>query len=75
LVAEEAMSKPICCSFCGLSQHEVRKMISGPSVHVCNECVDLLYEIVHRPGEKTAKIIDKNHLGEILAAMRRGTER
>ena len=68
------MSKPIYCSFCGKSQHEVRKLISGPSVHVCDECVDLLYEIVHPPGEKTEKIVDKNHLGEILATIRRGTQ-
>ena len=28
------------CSFCGKSQHEVRKLIAGPSVFVCNECID-----------------------------------
>ena len=28
------------CSFCGKSQHEVRKMIAGPTVSICNECVD-----------------------------------
>jgi hypothetical protein len=59
------MSKPICCSFCGKSQHEVRKMISGPSVHVCDECVDLLYEIVHGRAAEGAKVVDKDHLGKI----------
>lgn len=34
------------CSFCGKSQHEVRKLIAGPSVFVCNECVDLCNEII-----------------------------
>lgn len=34
------------CSFCGKSQHEVKKLIAGPSVFVCNECVSLCNEII-----------------------------
>ena len=34
------------CSFCGKSQHEVRKLIAGPSVYVCDECVDLCNDII-----------------------------
>ncbi|MBS0236455.1 MAG: ATP-dependent Clp protease ATP-binding subunit ClpX [Proteobacteria bacterium] len=34
------------CSFCGKSQHEVRKLIAGPTVYICNECVDLCADIV-----------------------------
>ncbi|MEC7080123.1 MAG: ATP-dependent Clp protease ATP-binding subunit ClpX, partial [Pseudomonadota bacterium] len=34
------------CSFCGKSQHEVRKLIAGPSVFVCDECVDLCNDII-----------------------------
>lgn len=34
------------CSFCGKSQHEVKKLIAGPSVFICNECVDLCNEIL-----------------------------
>src|SRR3990167_11448322 len=34
------------CSFCGKSQHEVRKLIAGPAVFVCNECVDLCNDII-----------------------------
>jgi len=33
--------KLLYCSFCGKSQHEVRKLIAGPSVYICDECVDL----------------------------------
>ena len=33
------------CSFCGLSQHEVKKLIAGPAVFICNECVDACVEI------------------------------
>ena len=35
------------CSFCGKSQNEVRKLIAGPAVFICNECVDLCTDIVH----------------------------
>lgn len=34
------------CSFCGKSQHEVRKLIAGPSVYICDECVDLCTDII-----------------------------
>jgi ATP-dependent Clp protease ATP-binding subunit ClpX len=34
------------CSFCGKSQHELRKLIAGPTVHICNECVELCMGII-----------------------------
>ena len=34
------------CSFCGKSQHEVRKLIAGPTVFICDECVDLCNNII-----------------------------
>ncbi|MGH8472283.1 MAG: ClpX C4-type zinc finger protein, partial [Gammaproteobacteria bacterium] len=34
------------CSFCGKSQHEVRKLIAGPSVFICDECVELCNDII-----------------------------
>ncbi|MDO4492258.1 MAG: ATP-dependent Clp protease ATP-binding subunit ClpX [Clostridia bacterium] len=42
------------CNFCGKAQDEVRKLISGPGVFICNECVDLCYEIIadHDSREK-----------------------
>lgn len=39
-------SKLLYCSFCGKSQHEVRKLIAGPSVFICDECVDLCNDII-----------------------------
>ncbi|GHB61704.1 ATP-dependent Clp protease ATP-binding subunit ClpX [Psychrosphaera saromensis] len=39
-------NKLLYCSFCGKSQHEVRKLIAGPSVYVCDECVDLCNDII-----------------------------
>ncbi len=38
--------KILYCSFCGKSQHEVRKLIAGPSVYVCDECVELCNDII-----------------------------
>ena len=40
------------CSFCGKSQHEVRKLIAGPNVFICNECVELCMDII-REEDKT----------------------
>ena len=34
------------CSFCGKSQNEVRKLIAGPTVYICNECIDICNEII-----------------------------
>lgn len=43
---EGSSSKLLYCSFCGKSQHEVRKLIAGPSVYICDECVDLCNDII-----------------------------
>lgn len=42
------------CSFCGKSQHEVRKLIAGPSVFICDECVELCNEIIREEVEDDA---------------------
>jgi ATP-dependent Clp protease ATP-binding subunit ClpX len=38
--------KLLYCSFCGKSQHEVKKLIAGPSVFICDECIDLCTDII-----------------------------
>ena len=43
------------CSFCGKSQHEVRKLIAGPSVFVCDECVELCNDIIREELEDRAE--------------------
>ena len=43
------------CSFCGKSQHEVRKLIAGPSVFICDECVDLCNDIITEEMNEQAK--------------------
>ena len=42
------------CSFCGKNQHEVRKLIAGPSVFICNECVELCRDIIQEEKEATS---------------------
>jgi len=44
--------KLLYCSFCGKSQHEVRKLIAGPSVFVCDECVELCNDIIREEVEE-----------------------
>ena len=46
MAGNEGKQKVLHCSFCGKSQHEVRKLIAGPSVYVCDECVALCTEII-----------------------------
>jgi ATP-dependent Clp protease ATP-binding subunit ClpX len=47
-------SKILYCSFCGKSQHEVRKLIAGPSVFICDECVELCNDIIREELEEKA---------------------
>lgn len=44
--------KLLYCSFCGKSQHEVRKLIAGPSVFICDECVELCNDIIQEEVEE-----------------------
>ncbi len=48
------------CSFCGKNQSEVRKLIAGPAVYICDECIQLCSEIIEEESEKDAK--DTEHL-------------
>jgi ATP-dependent Clp protease ATP-binding subunit ClpX len=75
--------KLLYCSFCGKSQHEVRKLIAGPSVFICDECIDLCNDIIREEastetGTKTAKsdlpspheiceILDQYVIGQVQA--------
>jgi ATP-dependent Clp protease ATP-binding subunit ClpX len=44
--SKSSSEKVLYCSFCGKSQHEVKKLIAGPSVFICDECIDLCNEII-----------------------------
>ena len=54
--------KLLYCSFCGKSQHEVRKLIAGPSVFICDECVDLCNDIISEEVQE----VDSESAGENL---------
>ena len=47
--------KLLYCSFCGKSQHEVRKLIAGPSVFICDECVELCNDIIREEVQEGAE--------------------
>ena len=47
--------KLLYCSFCGKSQHEVRKLIAGPSVFICDECVELCNDIIREELDERAE--------------------
>lgn len=59
--SEEA-SKLLYCSFCGKSQHEVRKLIAGPSVFICDECVDLCNDIIQEETRETYSKAESDRL-------------
>ena len=50
------------CSFCGKSQHEVRKLIAGPSVFVCDECVELCNDIIREELQQEETIDNEGYL-------------
>jgi ATP-dependent Clp protease ATP-binding subunit ClpX len=71
VITEETMSRQnsgksdmtkstLYCSFCGKSQHEVRKLIAGPTVFICDECVELCMDIIQ---EETKSTLIKTHGG------------
>ena len=46
------------CSFCGKSQHEVKKLIAGPTVFICDECVELCMDIIKEENKTNNQKID-----------------
>ena len=50
--------KTLYCSFCGKSQHEVKKLIAGPSVFICDECIDLCNDIIREEVPADAAPVD-----------------
>ena len=59
-----SIEKSLYCSFCGKSQHEVRKLIAGPSVFICDECIDLCNDII-RDEVPDATVTGRDGKGEL----------
>lgn len=74
--------EPLRCSFCGKDKDQVRKLIAGPGVFICDECVELCYEIIneepeHKPDKAHEQIMEEfrnaldalnalNDLGDVI---------
>ena len=58
--AEDDNKSTLFCSFCGKSQHEVKKLIAGPTVFICDECVELCMDIIR---EEHKGAVNKHHEG------------
>ncbi|HHG91266.1 MAG TPA: ATP-dependent Clp protease ATP-binding subunit ClpX [Devosia sp.] len=51
--SSDSSKNTLYCSFCGKSQHEVRKLIAGPTVFICDECVELCMDIIREEGKSS----------------------
>jgi len=60
--SKDDSGKLLYCSFCGKSQHEVKKLIAGPSVFVCDECVDLCNDIIREEIQEKSEGSEHRHL-------------
>jgi ATP-dependent Clp protease ATP-binding subunit ClpX len=63
----EDKEKSLFCSFCGKNQHEVKKLIAGPSVFVCDECIDLCNDIIKEESEELNDRIVKTESEKLLS--------
>lgn len=59
---KDGSGKLLYCTFCGKSQHEVRKLIAGPSVYICDECVDLCNDIIREEIKEIVPHRERNSL-------------
>ena len=69
-MTKEHSNQTLYCSFCGKSQHEVVKLIAGPAVFICNECVDLCIDIIREENkERDTKAVGTPAPREIAATL------
>lgn len=67
----ETTTGPVTCSFCGKSQDQVKKIVAGPGVYICNECIDLCKEIIDEEfkDEAVNDLLEVPKPREILAIL------
>jgi len=63
-MSDQDKDKSLFCSFCGKNQHEVKKLIAGPSVFICDECIDLCTDIIKEEikASDSKKEVDIDHI-------------
>ena len=58
------LSKTLRCSFCGKSEHHVQKLIAGPAVFICDECVNICVDVLRENGPEGPAPVQKRRLGD-----------
>ena len=53
--------KQLKCSFCGKTQDQVKRLIAGPGVYICDECIDLCSDIIQEEFEETVELDTTSH--------------
>ena len=64
-MSDQDKDKSLFCSFCGKNQHEVKKLIAGPTVFICDECVELCMDIIKE--ENPLMQLDQHTLLKLMA--------
>jgi len=78
---KSSQSGQLTCSFCGKAQEEVKKLIAGPAVYICDECIELCKDIIaeeaqlDEPASRTGKLPKPAEIKEILDDFVVGQER
>ena len=62
MAIKESSTDPLKCSFCGKSQKQVIKLIAGPGVYICDECIELCVEIIEEEKVETLEATSETHL-------------
>jgi hypothetical protein len=75
-------AKILYCSFCGKSQHDVSKLVAGPAVYICNECIDLCTDVIDEQlrqlsegNETSARAMSTDRLLHYLEHAEKGAQR
>ena len=62
---KDSERKQVCCSFCGKGQDEVKRLIAGPGVYICDECIELCYDLVAEENDDFYFPASSGEMGEL----------
>lgn len=62
---KDSERKRVCCSFCGKGQDEVKRLIAGPGVYICDECIELCYDLVTEENDEYDFSASSEGMGEL----------